>query len=73
MKLTYNIILVLKTRQQAPKGVTYAKPHVTKLRLNLITVRLSRKWDMKAGTQEPPDQHWLGPLPDEALPSPKGK
>ena len=25
---------LLKTRQQAPNGVTYAKPHVTKLRLN---------------------------------------
>lgn len=32
------IILLKKTRQQAPNGVTYAKPHITKLRLNLITI-----------------------------------
>lgn len=26
--------VVLKTRQQAPNGVTYCKPHVSKLRLH---------------------------------------
>lgn len=29
---------VLKTRQLAPNGVVYVKPHLTKPRFNLITV-----------------------------------
>ena len=29
---------LLKTRQRAPNGVAFAKPHVTKLRFNLITI-----------------------------------
>ena len=33
----------IKTRQQAPNGVIYAKSHVTKLRL-FITFQLSQKW-----------------------------
>lgn len=34
----------LKIRQQAPKSVIYAKPHLTKPRLNFITFQLSQKW-----------------------------
>lgn len=31
-------MFVKKTRQQVPNGVAYAKPPITKLRLNSITV-----------------------------------
>ena len=34
----------LKTRQQAPNSVIYAKTHLTKPRLNFITFQLSQKW-----------------------------
>lgn len=40
------ILDVLKTRKQGQNGVTYAKPHVTKLRLDNYNVGLS--WKMKS-------------------------
>lgn len=46
---------LLKTKQQAPNGVTYAESHVIKLRLSW----LSQKWTLMPVYQESSDQHWL--------------
>ena len=56
---THPTILV-KATQQAQNGVTYAKPHITKPRLN-YTFSSPRNRNLK--------QHQLGTLPDKPLPS----
>lgn len=33
-----NTYVMLKAKQQTANGVTYAKPHITKLRFKLITL-----------------------------------
>lgn len=49
--------ILLKTRQQVPNGVTYAKPCVTKPGLNLITVLALTEMRPQISCQESPGQH----------------
>lgn len=58
-RLTLNRTLdfpMLKTRQQTQTGVTYAKPHITKQRLN-CNFSSPRSGILKSVNQESPDQH----------------
>lgn len=48
--------MLLKTRHQDQNGVTYAKPQVTKPRLN-YSFDLLQKWTLKPINRESPDQH----------------
>lgn len=58
---------VLKTRQQAPDGVTYTKPHVAKPRLNSYpnnSFSLSQEWHLKLVNPELPVRSsawWMTP------------
>lgn len=63
---------VLRTRQQAPNGVTYGKPHITKLRLHFIVILFlpeMESWTQQAGVT------WQcqSGLHDRPLRPPKGK
>ena len=64
--------LLLKTKQQAPNGVTYAKPHVTKPDIT-YSFGIFQKWNLKPVNQELLDQQLLGKLPERLLPFSKGK
>lgn len=64
---------MLKPRQKTQNGVTYAKPHVTKPRFNLITILSLPEMGLKAVNQKLPHQLSLGNLPDRPLSSPNGE
>ena len=38
----------IKNKTTAPNGVAYVKPHITKPRLNFITVLALQKWNLKS-------------------------
>lgn len=48
---------VLKTIAQTQNGITYAKPHITNLRLNLLWFWFFQEWNLKPVNQESSDQH----------------
>lgn len=49
--------VVLKTRQQAPNGVTFTKLHVTKQTQLNYNFGLFQKWNFQPVNRESPDQH----------------
>lgn len=57
----------VKNKTQAPNGVTYAKPHVTKVRLYLY-FQPFQKWNLNLVNQESSDEPYLSNLPDRPLP-----
>ena len=53
----YLVLWCLKEDKRPEIGVTYAKPHITKQRLTLISIWLSQKSNLKPIIQELPHKH----------------
>lgn len=64
---------LLKTRQQVQNGATYAKPHITKPRRDLITVLVPPETASSTSQSGVACQHKLCNLADGSPTAPKGK